>query len=149
MEISRYQINQQVRTVLIRHRVDLTMIDYSYIGGTVYLSGTIQKDSGDEFMPAAFESLAGDIIRLQNVTDVQFDLTNWNVNRGRGFWDITKRTGNTSRHSADTPHKQGAISTDRTHEVQKSESIKDVLKDILNKDDKDDDKDKDKRGSPD
>lgn len=141
MEISRYEMNQQVRKILIQHGVNLVLIDYSYIGGTVYLYGTLQKDSRDEFTSMGLETLAFDIKKLRNVSDIQFDLENWAVNRNLGSWNFTRRTQRTSRFSSRTPYRQGAASSDKTVEIKNFEKLSDVLNDITKKEEDTDKKD--------
>ena len=133
MDFSRYEINRLVRVVLTQHGADLALADSSFIGGTVYLSGTLQKSSGEQFVPGAIDEMAKDISRLSGVRDVQFDLENWFLNRGHGAWQIRKGKG---RHVLDefTSHlKDGTTSTGATVEIKSGDKIADVLEDMKKK----------------
>lgn len=44
---SRYEINQKVRMIFTRHDADLSKIDYSFMGATVYLSGELAQPDRD------------------------------------------------------------------------------------------------------
>jgi hypothetical protein len=133
MDPSRYEINRQVKTILTQHGVNTGIIDYSYIGGTVYLTGTIKKNTSDEFTPSGIEYLVRDISRLHGVRDVQFDLNNWTLVRGRASWQIMRRKFRPTPLSLVIPHEEGAVSTDATLEIKKQEQIVDVLKDVKEK----------------
>lgn len=130
MDPSRYEMNRQVKTILIQHSADLCIIDYSYIGGTVYLSGTIQKNTCAEFTPAEIEDLANDISRLNGVRDIQFDLDNWVLIRGRRAWQIMKKKSRSAPLSPFSPGQAGAVSTDVTLEIKRQEKLAEVIKDI-------------------
>lgn len=77
--ISRYEINRNVKLVLVRHGVDLLELQYSCSGKTVGLYGNLKKDSGEEFTPSTIEALTNEILKLPYVTDIYFVLDNWNI----------------------------------------------------------------------
>lgn len=123
-QVFRYEVNQNVRMVLIRHDVELTKIDYSFIGNTVYLDGDLVKPSGD-FSVQEIEALASEISTLSHVQDIQFNLNNWMITSSRYSWKIT-RTGK----SVATAAYQAGTLDDSTTVIGKAEKLMDVLKDI-------------------
>jgi len=135
MDHSRYETNRQVKVVLTQHGVNLSIVDYSCIGGTVYLTGIVQKVTGDEFTPLGINELAMDISRLHSVRNIQFDLDNWSLTRGWGSssGEIKHRKFRPEPLSLTIPPEQGAVSTDATFEIKREENISDVLKDINKK----------------
>jgi Asp-tRNA(Asn)/Glu-tRNA(Gln) amidotransferase B subunit len=90
-QISRYEVNRMVKQVLTRHAVDLTQLQFSSSGETVYLYGYLLKDSEGKFGPENLEALIKELARLPNVKNIQFDLHNWGVSSDFGIWQITER----------------------------------------------------------
>lgn len=129
MDISRYECNSQVRTILTQHHVNLFLVDYSCIGTTVYLSGAIKKDFNEEFTQMGLEALESDIRKIRGVREVEFNLENWEFNKGQDSWQIKRSSHEPTRIS----HGQGAGSTDNIIEIKNVESIADVLRDNTTK----------------
>ncbi len=128
---TRYEVNRNVRMVLVRHDVDLSRLDFSYVGNTIYLYGELAKSMEGEFTAGNIESLAKDLSHLQYVRDLQFDVANWVVRSSAGSWQIMRK----KRPAASAGMQTGAASTDATVHVKKpDETISDVLKDIRKKD---------------
>jgi hypothetical protein len=48
-ELSRYEINRKIRQVLVSHNADMTKISYSFVHRTVYVSGSLVRESQGEF----------------------------------------------------------------------------------------------------
>jgi hypothetical protein len=88
----RYEINRKIKAVLIRHAVDLMQLQYSNSGDTVYIFGKLEKEPRGEFAPPEVESMIRDLAGIEDVTDIQFDLSNWSLLYEPGFIEIrTKR----------------------------------------------------------
>lgn len=75
----RYEVNRRIRTILIRYDVDLSKIDYSFIGNTVYLYGELQKSQRGEFNAANIDQMIREISRIEFVRYINLDLKNWTV----------------------------------------------------------------------
>jgi len=75
----RYEVNRRIRTILIRYDVDLSKIDYSFIGNTVYLYGELQKSQRGEFNAANIDQMIREISRIEFVRYINLDLKNWIV----------------------------------------------------------------------
>jgi len=91
---SRYQINQKVQQVLVKHAADLNELQYSCAGKTtftVYLYGILKKDPSGEFSPSHIESLIQELTNLPYVSHIQFELDNWNITSDFGGFKILKR----------------------------------------------------------
>ena len=127
MDVSRYEVNRQVRGVLNRHDIDLAKIDYSCIGGTVYLSGELLKTNDCDIVPAMIESLFKEIARISGVRNVQSDLQNWSISASRTSWQITK-----IKKKLRSPGGGMAEAAKDVH-IETSEEIADVLNDIQEK----------------
>jgi osmotically-inducible protein OsmY len=130
MDVSRYEINRQVRGVLNRHDIDLAKIDYSCIGGTVYLSGELFKTNDCDIVPAMIESLFKEIARISGVRNVQSDLQNWSISASRNSWQITK----IKKKLRDTGMAEAA---EDVH-IETSEEIAEVLNDMQEKPEQED-----------
>jgi len=112
--------------VLTRHYADLTRIDYSFMGNTVYLYGDLVKPDGD-FSAQGIESLAREILSLRYVREIQFDLNNWMVDSSGGSWQVAR----TRKPIAITEatRQEGSLG-DSTIVIEKAEKVTDVLKDL-------------------
>jgi hypothetical protein len=121
-KVSRYEVNRNVRMAITRHDADMTKIDYSFMGNTVYLYGDLVKSNGD-FSAQEIESLASDISSLPHVRDIQFDLNNWKLVSSGDSWQVTK-TGKS------VATKGTGSSGDSTIIIEKSEKLADVLEDL-------------------
>jgi hypothetical protein len=133
MDVSRYEVNRQVRMVLNRYGIDLTRIDYSCIGSTVYFSGELLNTSEGDIVPAVIESLFRDIARLSGVRNVQSDLQNWNISADGNLWQITKSKKKSRDVGVPLAQYGGTAEAAKDVHIETSEEIADVLKDIQEK----------------
>jgi hypothetical protein len=113
---SRYQTNQAVKSALIRHYVDLSSLDFSTFGSTVYLSGTLKKDPSGEFTASGLEAMLREIVRIPGVHGLHADLDNWVISSsGAGF----------ELHRKHRP--QGSPGANQTVRIARQEDVQDVL----------------------
>jgi hypothetical protein len=125
-KVSRYEVNRNVRMVFARHDADLTRIDYSFMGTTVYFNGDLVRTNGD-FSAQEIESIAREISALPHVRDMHFDLNNWVVaSSGDSSWQVnrSKKAGSIKG----TANQAG--SSDATVVIKKTEELQDVLADL-------------------
>lgn len=123
---SRYQLNQVIKTVLVHHYADLSALDFSTVGSTVYLSGTLKKDPSGEFTVSGLEAMLREIVRIPDVHGLQADLDNWMLSyTGAGF-ELHRKTVQSKGQGAD-----------KTVQISEFESVQDVLDCIGNDDDDD------------
>jgi hypothetical protein len=130
-QVSRYEVNRKVRMIFARHDADLSKIDYSFMGSSVYLYGDLVRLDRD-YSPQEIESIAREIFALPQVRDIQFELNNWVILSSGESWQINK----TKKSSAPVTRQPGALG-DSTIVIDKAEKLTDVLDDIelnLNKD---------------
>ncbi len=133
MDVSRYEVNRQVRVVLIRHDIDLTKIDYSCIDGTVYLSGELFKTNDGDIVPTMIESLFKEIAGISGVRNVQSDLQNWSISSFRNSWEITKGKKKSRDIGVPMTEHVGTSEAAKDVRIDNSEEIADVLNDIQQK----------------
>jgi hypothetical protein len=124
-QISRYEINRNVRIVLTRHDADMTRIDYSCMGGTVYLYGDLVRPDKD-YSAKDVDFIIKEIVALPHVRDIQFDLNNWLVVSSGDSWQITKPRESALARAA----RQSGSLEDSTVVIDKEEKIADVLDDL-------------------
>lgn len=130
-QVSRYEVNRKVRMIFTRHDADLSKIDYSFMGSSVYLYGDLVRPDRD-YSAQEIESIAREISALPHVRDIQFELNNWVILSSGESWQINK----TKKSSAPVTRQPGALG-DSTIVIDKAEKLTDVLDDIelnLNKD---------------
>lgn len=131
-QVSRYEINRKVRMIFTRHDADLSKIDYSFMGSSVYLYGDLVRPDRD-YSAQEIESIAREISALPHVRDIQFELNNWVILSSGESWQINKTKKSVVLPSTRQP---GALG-DSTIVIDKAEKLTDVLDDIelnLNKD---------------
>jgi len=126
--LSRYEVNRNVRTVFTRHEADMTKIDYSFMGSTVYIYGDLVKPEG-EFSPQEIEVMAKEILALPNVHDLQFDLNNWVMIAA----EDSRQFRQTKKSTAPKTAQKEAVSTDSTIVIERAEDLTVVLDDIKEK----------------
>jgi hypothetical protein len=127
--ISRYQINQYVKAALVRHFADLSVLNFSTTGSTVYLSGSIRKDPKGEFPKVGLEALLREIVRSPGVRSLQANVDNWVINyTGAGFELYRKVIQRGGSGAGETVH------------IGESEYVQEVLEDIAGKDGEDNDR---------
>ncbi len=88
-QVSRYEINRKVRMIFTRHDADLSKIDYSFMGSSVYLYGDLVRPDRD-YSAQEIESIAREISALPHVRDIQFELNNWVILSSGESWQINK-----------------------------------------------------------
>ncbi len=93
LEFSRYEINRKIRHILVSHNADMTKIIYSFVHRTVYLNGSLVKESHEEFNIVIIKGIIAELMKLPRVQKVQFDLDNWLINSEPGELNIVKKKG--------------------------------------------------------
>jgi hypothetical protein len=125
-EVSRYEVNRNVRMVFTRNDADLTRIDYSFMGNTVYLYGDLVKPDRD-FSAQEIEAIAKELSALPHVRDIQFNLDNWIAASSGDSWQFTRaRKSVTTKGAA----RQAGSSGDSTVIIEKAEDLTVVLEDL-------------------
>jgi hypothetical protein len=122
---SRYDVNRNVRMIIARNNADLSRIDYSFTGSTVYLTGDLVKPDGD-FSVQEIETLARDISAVPHVRDIQFNLANWMVVSSGDSWQVNR----TRKSAAAGRAAHQASPGDSTVVIHKAEKLAHVLEDI-------------------
>jgi len=125
-QVSRYEVNRSVRMVFTRHDADLSRIDYSFTGNTVYLSGDLVKPGGD-FSAQDVDTLAREISTLPHVRDIQFNLNNLKVVSTGDSWQVTRTKKPIA--AAGAALQAGSLG-DSTVVITKAEDLKTVLDDL-------------------
>ena len=125
-QVSRYEVNRNVRMVFTRHDADLTRIDYSFMGSTVYLDGDLVRPDGD-FSVQEIEAMAREILALPHVRDVQFNLNNLIVVSSGDSWQVTRTKKSVSTKGA--AYQSGSVGNS-TVVIEKAEDLKVVLDDL-------------------
>lgn len=133
MDVPRYEINRQVRVTLNKHDIDTTMVNYSFIGGTVYLSGDLLKNGEGVLVPPTIENMLKDISVLSGVRDIQTDFRNWSINRSGGDWQITKGRKKPVDIGDMTARWAGQADAAKEVHIETSEELSDVLKEVRKK----------------
>lgn len=91
VELSRYEVNSKIRHILVSHNADMTKISYSFIHRTVYLYGSLVKESQEDFSLSTIKGIITELMKLPRVQKVQFDLDNWLITNEPGELNVVKR----------------------------------------------------------
>jgi len=103
---SKAEMSKEVRRVLNKHRVDLSVMEYSYGGSSIRLSGGLWRVDGSDFTPEAVSYLVSDLGKFGSIYT---DLVNWDLNGG-GIRIITAEEHKASEQKAlnSNPQKSNA-----------------------------------------
>ena len=93
------EMSKEVRRVLNKHRVDLSVLAYSYGGSSIRLSGGLWRVDGSDFTPEAVSYLVSDLGRFGSIYT---DLVNWDLNGG-SIRIITEQEMEEQQKEATTP----------------------------------------------
>jgi hypothetical protein len=119
---SRYAINQRVRSVLVRHDVDLEALSISSSTNIVYVYGFLKKGTGNDMKPSDIDLLFREIEQLPSVRGIAVDLENWIVTSSEGTWMATAKRRGGRPGAASEPSED--------YRINEEEHITDVLEDI-------------------
>jgi hypothetical protein len=87
---SNHTINAGVRRVLTRHWVDLEKTNFHSFRGVVRISGELQSINSKSITPldsGRMQVLESEMMRLNGVTRIHFDLKNWRKSMA-GQWEL-------------------------------------------------------------
>lgn len=90
-QLTRYEINRQVKMVLTRHAVNLEMLSISCSNSLVYLYGVLQEESGRDFTVTNIDNMFKEIERISNVKGIIADFENWTISNSDGTWRAISR----------------------------------------------------------
>lgn len=76
---SKAEMSRDVRRILTKHRIDMSVLEYSYAGSSVRLSGGLWRIDGSEFTVEALTYLISDLSKFGMLNT---DLANWDLNGG-------------------------------------------------------------------
>lgn len=85
--LTRYELNQMVKAVLVRFAVDLRALEFSCTGHSVYFKGELLKDPHGDFTAPEVMAMVNEIERFPVQLRIDFELDNWRLTPGFGAWD--------------------------------------------------------------
>lgn len=88
---SRYEMNQRVKMILVRHGVNLMVLRWSSSQRTTYFYGTLRKDTDEEFTVQSLEALVKELLNMPRGHRVRFHLENWDIGSESESLKITKK----------------------------------------------------------
>lgn len=96
MQISRYALNQQVKSTMVRHTADLTRLNISCSNTTAHLHGSLNKDPEGDFNLTELENILKELVRIPGIHGITADLENWDITPLGGSWEIRPKKISTS-----------------------------------------------------
>lgn len=88
---SRYEMNQRVKMILVRHGVNLTLLRWSSSQRTTSFYGILRKDTDGEFTLQSLEALVKELLNMPRGHRIRFSLENWDISPDSESLKITKK----------------------------------------------------------
>ena len=85
---TKFAINRQIRSVFVRHFIDLGFLTITTAGTTVRIRGVLKRLSGSQSVltPAIVEEMFRQISKVQGVRSVLTEFENWRQVGGANVW---------------------------------------------------------------
>ena len=90
-KVSRYEMNQRVKAVLVRHAVNLTLLRWSSSKTTTYFYGVLKKEPEEDFTMQSLEALVKELTTMPRGPRIRFSIENWDIGSDGGSLKITKK----------------------------------------------------------
>ena len=104
---SRQDLNKQVKVILVRRFVDLTMLQYSCSQNTVSFTGHLRKYTGEDYSFHDIEAIIRELRTISQVRFIRFKLDNWDIStEGNSFQIQKKKRGPRFPHAGNEPKKE-------------------------------------------
>ena len=91
MELPKWEMMQHVKTVLVRHGVDLTLMQFTVSKSTIFLDGLLRKDPSGDFTAGQLVAMLKELDTLPSGKTVQAEFSNWDVKPAFGEWNVWPR----------------------------------------------------------
>lgn len=88
IELQKWEVMLLVKNVLVRHGVDLTLLDFSVSKTTIYLHGLLRRDPRGDFSTPQVIAMLKELEQESNYMTVQADLANWEIEGTYGDWQV-------------------------------------------------------------
>lgn len=92
VEISRYEANRKVRTILVRHVVDLSRLQFSCSDHVIHLYGELHREDRTPMTAAFVETIAREIQAVSPLHQPRWDINNWNIRSEYGSISARPKT---------------------------------------------------------
>lgn len=89
----RFDLNRNVKQVLVQHAVDLTRLQFSCAHQIVYLFGWLQKEPEGDFSSQQVQVLVRSLNGIPGIREVQFQTHNWSIHQDHGTWVVHRSAG--------------------------------------------------------
>lgn len=87
-DVPKYEIMQAVKSLLVRHAVDLSKLNFSVSQTTLYLSGELKRSPSGEFDHFRVEALLKDLEDMPYQLTLIVDLDDWDIQDNYGSWTV-------------------------------------------------------------
>ena len=85
---SRQELNKLVKSVLVRHFVDVSILQWSCTTNTAHLYGDLRKFTGQQFTMQEIDTMVRELSRLPHLRTIRFNLSNWDIGTAGDSWNI-------------------------------------------------------------
>ena len=96
-------VNRSVRTILVKHWIDLGRLSVRSSDGKLWIRGSLARIAGtsDELTPAIVDAMFEDIKRIRSIKQFYFMLENWT--NDMGAWHEIGKARSTEQQSISRP----------------------------------------------
>lgn len=88
---SRQDLNRQVKSILVRRFVDLTMLQYSCSQNTANFTGHLRKYTGEDYSFHDIEAIIKELRTISQLRFLCFKLDNWDISTEGSSYQIQKK----------------------------------------------------------
>ncbi len=90
-EIPKWELMQQVKSILVRYGTDLSLAEFSVSKTTIYLSGLLRKDPSGDFSANQLTIMLKELANMPNYPAVRADFVNWEIEDNYGEFIVKPR----------------------------------------------------------
>jgi hypothetical protein len=90
-DVSRYEINQKIKGILVTAGADVTVLSFSFSGKTAWFTGRFNKTTGAPMEQGDIETLCKALMALPAVRHLNFEMDDWNISSSLGAFTITRK----------------------------------------------------------
>jgi hypothetical protein len=90
-DVSRYEINQKIKGILVTAGADVTVLTFSFSGKTAWFTGRFNKTTGAPMEQGDIEILCKALMALPAVRHLNFEMDDWNISSSLGAFTITRK----------------------------------------------------------
>jgi hypothetical protein len=116
MSTGRFEINRKLRSIMIKHWIDLGRISIRTVRDRVFLHGSLQRLPGSrgEVNVSVVETIFDEIRRVKGVRHIRVELDNWRQVGAGNSWVQILPNGTSAQHHHEQTKDGGSLTIEDT-----------------------------------